>query len=118
MTLSQPASFEGYDWDVFSSSRRFACVLFIIGLLDAVQLSVFFLKYALWYERPTYAKRLRNNNTNASCHFLAKASIKASICQDRLGTASQLQRSLELKQRERDFEHVFPPPGCRPTTGL
>jgi hypothetical protein len=59
MTLSQPASFEGYDWDVFSSSRRFACVLFIIGLLDAVQLSVFFLKYALWYERPTF-------------HFLAK----------------------------------------------
>jgi hypothetical protein len=55
------------------------------------------------------AKRLRNNNTNASCHFLAKASIKASICQDRLGTASQLQQSLELKQRERDFEHVFPP---------
>jgi hypothetical protein len=69
--LSQPASFEGYDWDVFSSSRRFACVLFIIGLLDAVQLSVFFLKYALWYERPTYAKRLRNNNTNASCHFIS-----------------------------------------------
>jgi hypothetical protein len=44
-----------------------------------------------------------------SFNFLAKASIKASICQDRLGTASQLQRSLELKQRERDFEHVFPP---------
>eukprot|EP01043_Picozoa_sp_COSAG02_P016831 COSAG02_NODE_749_length_17699_cov_13.252727_2_plen_454_part_00 len=46
--VSQPASFEGYDWDVFSSGRRFACVLFIICLLDAVQLSVFFLKYALW----------------------------------------------------------------------
>ena len=69
MTLSQPASFEGYDWDVFSSSRRFACVLFIIGLLDAVQLSVFFLKYALWYgPRETLEKQ---QHERASCHFIS-----------------------------------------------
>lgn len=43
-----PASFETYDWDVFRSFRRFGCLVFIICLLDAVQLSVFFLKYALW----------------------------------------------------------------------
>ena len=46
--VATPSSFTAYDWDVFASFRRFACLVFIICLLDAVQLSVFFLKYALW----------------------------------------------------------------------
>ena len=48
----QPYSWTSYRWDFFSSPHRFLCCLFIICLLDAVQLMVFFLKFALWLPPP------------------------------------------------------------------
>jgi phosphatidylserine synthase 2 len=47
-----PHSWKKYEWDIFNSPKRFLALVFIIIVINVIELNCFFLKYVLWHPPP------------------------------------------------------------------